>query len=258
MPLKLAVNGRTFCHNTPIQKTNFTGWRLKMKIFEDFDEVIAFCTDKNDGNFADYVGDDEQELAKRRKNLQQIVILKQIHGDKILEIKEGGDFACAGEADGMCTNERGLTLAIQTADCAGVLLYDPQNHAIAALHAGRKGAQLNILGKCVAKMQNLYGTNAAQLKMYIGAHIRGCCYELPHDMAAEFEKYENAVEIRDGKSYLDIASVLLSQAKSAGIKDENIEISTSCTSCESDKFFSYRAQSGKCGRMLTAIGLNRF
>ncbi len=229
-----------------------------MKIFEDFGEVIAFYTDKSDGNFADYVGDDEQELTKRRKKLQQIIILKQIHGDKIIEIKNGGDFVCAGEADGMCTNERGLTLAIQTADCAGVLLYDPTNHAVSALHAGRKGVELNILGKCVTKMQNLYGTNAGQLKMYVGAHIRGCCYELPHEMAVEFERYENAVTQRDGKYFLDIANVLLSQAKALGIKDENIEISADCTSCESKKYFSYRAQSGKCGRMLTAIGLNRF
>lgn len=229
-----------------------------MKIFEDFAEVTAFYTDKKDGNFADYVGDDEQELAKRRKKLQQIVILKQIHGDKIIEIKSGGDFVCAGEADGMTTNERGVTLAIQTADCAGVLLYDPAHHAVSALHAGRKGAQLNILGKCVTKMQNLYGTNADELVMYVGAHIRGCCYELPPEMAAEFSEYEGAVTRRDGKHYLDIASVLLSQAKSAGIKDENIEISPSCTSCENGKFFSYRAENGKCGRMLTAIGLNRF
>jgi polyphenol oxidase len=226
-----------------------------MKIFENFGEITAFCTGKSDGNFADYVGDDWQELAKRREKLQKIVILKQVHGNEILEIKNGGSFVCAGEADGMCTNERGLTLAIQTADCAGVLLYDPANHAVAALHAGRKGAELNILDKCVTKMQNLYGTNANTLLMYIGAHIRGCCYELPYEMAAEFEKYENAVKIRDGKHFLDIASVLLSQAKASGIKDENIEINADCTSCKSQKYFSYRAENGKCGRMLTAIGL---
>lgn len=237
-----------------------------MKIFERFGEVGAFCTDKKEGNFADYVDDDAAALENRRTEFaktQKIVLLKQVHADEILElntsnITQNGAFWFGGTADGITTNERGLTLAIQTADCAGVLLYDPRNHAVSALHAGRKGAGLNILGKCVAKMQNLYGTNADELIMYVGAHIRGCCYELPPEMAAEFDKYENAVMQREGKHYLDIASVLLSQAKSTGIKDENIEISPSCTSCESGKFFSYRAEDGKCGRMLTAIGLNRF
>lgn len=234
-----------------------------MKIFECFGEVNAFCTDKNHGNFADYVDDDADNLEQRRTELaktHKIVLLKQIHGDLVLEmssdkIEPNGSFWFGGEADGMMTNEAGLTLAIQTADCAGVLLYDPGSNAVAALHAGRKGAQLNILGGCVAKMADRYGTKPQNLTMYVGAHIRGCCYELPIEMAKEFEKYENAVKQRDGKSYLDIAKVLISQARALGIKDENIEINASCTSCESQKYFSYRAEDGKCGRMLTAIGL---
>jgi hypothetical protein len=231
-----------------------------MRIFDNLAGITAFCTDKSHGNFADYVGDDAKELEARRKLLGEIVILKQVHGDEIANIKremltQSGGFLFGGEADGMMTNEEGLTLAIQTADCAGVLLYDQKNHAVAALHAGRKGAELNILGKCATKMQNLYGTNAEELKMYVGAHIRGCCYELPAEMAKEFEIYENAVTTRECKSYLDIGKVLLSQAKALGIKDENIEISPSCSSCERGKYFSYRAENGKCGRMLTAIGL---
>ncbi len=234
-----------------------------MRIFEEFAQISAFCTDKSHGNFADYVGDDATSLEERRDSFagkQKIVLLKQVHGDKIMEIKSGGiepngAFWFGGEADGMVSREAGLTLAIQSADCAGVLLYDGQNGAVAALHAGRKGAQLNIIDKCAAKMQKLYGTDTTKLKMYVGAHIRGCCYELPGEMAAEFEIYEEAVTTRDGKSYLDIGKVLYSQAKALGIQNENIEISPSCSSCESEKYFSYRAEEGKCGRMLTAIGL---
>ncbi len=231
-----------------------------MRIFEGFAGVTAFCTDKSHGNFADYVGDDAKELKERRGLLTDIVILKQVHGDEIVEIKretltQSGGFWFGGEADGMMTTEKGLTLAIQTADCAGVLLFDEQNGVVAALHAGRKGVQLNILGLCGAKMQKLYGTDTARLRMYVGAHIKGCCYELPTEMAAEFEIYENAVTTRDSKSYLDIGKVLYSQAKALGIQNENIEISPSCTACESHEYFSYRAEGGKCGRMLTAIGL---
>ncbi len=237
-----------------------------MKIFERFGEVNAFCTNKNHGNFADYVDDDADKLEQRRARLaktHKIVLLKQIHGDLVLEvdsrkIKPSGSFWFGGEADGMMTNEAGLTLAIQTADCAGVLLYDPISRAVAALHAGRKGAQLNILSNCVTKMADRYGARAQNLIMYIGAHIRGCCYELPFEMASEFKKYENALTQRDGKSYLDIAKVLTAQANALGIKDKNIEINPSCTSCESQKYFSYRAENGKCGRMLTAIGLKAF
>ncbi len=237
-----------------------------MRIFEEFDELIAFCTDAKDGNFADYTGDDTTALYGRRAALGQksgakIVVLKQIHGDEVLEITSSnistasGGFWFAGDGDGMVSNEKGVVLAIQSADCAGVTLYDAKNRAVAALHAGRKGAALNILSKCVVKMQKLYGSNPTNLKIYIGTHIRGCCYELPREMAAGFAGYENAVTIRDDKSYLDIGAVILAQAKALGIANENIEISPFCSSCESDRFFSYRAHNGKCGRMLTAIGL---
>lgn len=232
-----------------------------MRIFASFKNVNAFYTDKNDGNFADYVDDDEKELLARRKSFaagRSIALLKQVHGDVVLGIKECGRFECVGEADGMTTNVPGITLAIQTADCAGVLLYDPKNNAIGALHAGRKGAELNILSKCVAKMQNDYSTNPSELIVYVGAHIKGCCYELPKETADGFISYPKAVSERDGKSYLDIGKVIYAQALKLGIKDKNIEISELCTSCNSEKFFSYRAESGKCGRMLTAIGLNRF
>lgn len=237
-----------------------------MRIFEEFDELSAFCTDAKDGNFADYTGDDATLLRGRREALAQksgakIALLKQIHGDEILEIKSSnisailGGFWFGGEGDGMVSNEKGVVLAIQSADCAGVTLYDTKNRAVAALHAGRKGAALNILSKCVGKMQKLYGSRPENIKMYIGTHIRGCCYELPREMAAEFTGYENAVTIRSSKSYLDIGSVILAQAKELGIVHENIEISPFCSSCESDRFFSHRAHNGKCGRMLTAIGL---
>lgn len=237
-----------------------------MRIFEEFDELNAFCTDAKDGNFADYTGDDAAVLCARREALAReigakIVLLKQVHGDDVIEIKSSSIYASSssfwfgGEGDGMVSNEKGVVLAIQSADCAGVTLYDTKNRAVAALHAGRKGAALNILSKCVGKMQKLYGSRPENIKMYIGTHIRGCCYELPHEMAAEFKEYENAVTIKDGKSYLDIGTVILAQAKNVGIKYENIEISPFCSSCESDRFFSHRAHNGKCGRMLTAIGL---
>lgn len=232
-------------------------------ILDSYQDIYYALTDRLDGNFADYTGDDPFELEKRRERFsarKKVALLKQLHGDRIIEVKsdslvQNGAFYFAGEADGMMTNERGLMLAIQSADCAGVLLYDEHNKAVAALHAGRKGAGLNILGKCAAKMADRYGTKPQNLIMYVGAHIRGCCYELPFETAKEFEKYENAVTQRDGRSYLDIAKVLLYQAKTVGIKPQNIEISPSCTSCQSQKYFSYRAENGKCGRMLTAIGL---
>lgn len=238
-----------------------------MREFDGFFGATAFYTDRLDGNFADYVGDSEDGLRDRREIFcarfegRKVVILKQVHGDDIVEVKadsvqkSSGGFYLAGEADGMTTNKEGVVLAIQTADCAAVLLYDPRFRAVSALHAGRKGAGLNILSKCVSKMSALYGSKANELIMAVSPHVRGCCYELPAEMAAEFEIYENAVTKKEAKTYLDIAAVLKAQAAALGIKNENIHIVNDCTSCKNDLYFSYRAENGRCGRMISGVGV---
>jgi len=91
-----------------------------MRIFDEFDELIAFCTDAKDGNFADYTGDDAAVLCARREALAQksgekIALLKQIHGDEILEIKSSnisailGGFWFGGEGDGMSQMKKELS-----------------------------------------------------------------------------------------------------------------------------------------------------
>lgn len=238
-----------------------------MNIFEGFEGAKIVYTAKTDGNLADYVGDVPDAVAANREKLTKelgarVVILKQVHGDTILELNEGcgmsdgeNGFVLLGEGDGMVSNQKNVYLAIQTADCAPVMMYDPVNLAIAALHAGRKGAELNILTKCIELMGQKYGSNPSNLKIFIGSCIGGELYELPKEMAAGFEIYENAVSKLGDSYFLDIKTVLLSQAKTAGVESKNIEINPDCSAQNNDKYFSYRAEEGKCGRMITAIGV---
>ena len=235
-----------------------------MNIFEGFEGAKIFYTDRFDGNFADYVGDDPALVSANRARLSgelaaNIVILKQVHGDTILEFDgakfDGDGWLLFGDGDGVVSNQRGVYLAIQTADCAPVAVYDRTNKAVAALHAGRKGAELNILQKCVELMRVKYGTNPKDLYLFIGVCISGRSYELPKDTADLFVEYDGAVKESEGAYFLDIKTVLLSQAEAAGIGRQNIITRPECSSAANDTYFSYRAEDGKCGRMLTGIAV---
>ncbi len=234
-------------------------------IFEPCADVHAFYTSKKTGNFSDYVGDDEMLVEHRREELatfigHPIYLAKQVHGDTICCIDTPSDSArttlCVGEADGLMTNCPHMYLAIQTADCAAVLLYESKKHVIAALHAGRAGAKANITGTAIEKMITRYNGRPEDIYLFVSPYIKGCHYELPNDMLDDFRHFPEAIKkIDNAKSTLDIGIVIAKQAMQLGVCTTHIEVSATCTACEHEHFFSYRASHGQCGRQLTIIGM---
>jgi len=90
------------------------------------------------------------------------------------DIKQDTEFA---EADGLITSEPGVGLLIQQADCQAVLLHDPEQRVIGAVHNGWRGSTLNIIAKTVAVMEDYYGVNPKNLKAVISPSLGPCCAE---------------------------------------------------------------------------------
>src|SRR5205814_3314750 len=88
--------------------------------------------------------------------------------------------------DASTTNRPGVLLAVQTADCVPILLVDPKNRAIAAVHAGWRGTLQRIVTKAIGKMQMQFRTKPGNLLAVIGPSIGGCCYEVGTEIASEF------------------------------------------------------------------------
>ncbi len=220
-------------------------------------------------SMAYHTGENLLHIEHNRRLLQEyfgeetrFVSALQVHGDKIYEASshESRGWKSLDETlrvDAMITNVPNVALTILTADCVPILLYDPIRQAVGAVHAGWQGSRLNIATKTVRKMEESYGSDPADILVGIGPSIRGCCYEVGTDVAEHFISYSGTVEDKkDGKYLLDLKLVNSLQLRDAGVLERNIEISPYCTSCDNDKFFSYRKEGGTKGRFVSAISLS--
>ncbi len=211
-----------------------------------------------------------------------LVTLKQIHSGLVHRVgrEHAGQAALTG--DGMMTDEPGLVLGIQTADCVPVLLADRRTGAAAALHAGWRGTLRRIAERAVGQMRLEFGTEPEDLSAAIGPAIGACCYgvgeEVEHEFRSQFayagelfrevydadpirKKYPMLFLTQRAPGHSDLGPALhfdLQEANrrqllDAGVAPKRISVVPHCTSCRTDLFFSYRAEGGFTGRMLSVV-----
>lgn len=178
---------------------------------------------------------------------------RQVHGRHVVLIDEnsllGSDYL--GEADGAMTREENLPLLVRTADCLPVFLYDPEHRGIVLLHAGWRSSYKRIAGNTIYLMKKSWGTRPRDLKVVFGPAIQECCYQV----GSEFRKYFPKDVARKGNSYfLDLPLSNRRQLIRAGVQGRNIFDGGLCTCCN-PKFFSYRREGEKAGRMASVIML---
>jgi YfiH family protein len=221
----------------------------------------------------------------------KLITLRQVHSDLIHLINRIPPDTLSGDA--LITRERGLLLAVQTADCVPVLLADTKRHAIAAIHAGWRGTLARIVAKTIGRMHMEFGSQPADICAAIGPSIGRCSYEVGPEVAAQFSaQFANAVEwfevpreLKHGLSedqfvageepnplkwlsmmppghdpppptvQLDLIAANRWQMLDAGVPPKNISDSGLCTACNTDLLFSHRREQGRTGRMLAAVGI---
>ena len=182
-----------------------------------------------------------------------VVFPKQVHGDVIRRAtREDAALTGAFEADAVVSDLVGLPIAIRTADCAPVLLYDPSRRVAAAIHAGWKSAKLGIVAKTVDILRREYRANLGELRAAIGPCIRRDGYQV----GAEFKEYfPGHVVEASGGLYLDLAAAIVEQLVRSGVQPGNINDSVLCTFEQKGRFYSYRREGSAAGRMLHVIML---
>ena len=103
-------------------------------------------------------------------------------------------------------------------------------------------------------MNEKFNVNPEEVIAAIGPGIGKCCFETDYDVASKFaDKY--VLKKNSEKFLIDLVSVIKDNLLEIGLREENIIISGRCTICESDKFYSYRVQKDKTGRMGAFISL---
>jgi polyphenol oxidase len=189
----------------------------------------------------------------------RLVCARQTHGVTIAKVTAsdvGRGAECVDTAfedtDGLVTDQLNIPLAVFTADCLSVFIYDPLTPCIALVHAGWRGTRSGIATRAVALLKQYYNARTQQMRVFLGPCIRQCCYQVGEECAA---LCAGGVEEREGALYLDLIRMNRHQLCNAGIADMHIEDSGVCTSCHHDDYFSFRRHGSGCGRMMSVMML---
>ena len=157
---------------------------------------------------------------------------EQIHGNKIAVVDSCSRSPVGREfpgCDGIITNQRGVALGVYVADCCAVYIIDPKTPAIGVVHSGRKGTELGVVTNAIAQMIEQFGSKPRDLIVQLSPCIRPPHYEI------------------------DFAAEIVGQCDALGVKE--IHDPGVCTACDLNRYYSYRAEKGKTGRMLALLGL---
>lgn len=200
-------------------------------------------------------GDSRDNVAKNRALFTailnatpaQLACGQQVHGDTIALVEHPGLYPAS---DGLITRKKNIVLAIKTADCVPLLLFDPMQKIIAIIHCGWRSVRGNIISNAAEMLTNVHSTKISSVYCAIGPSIRSCCYEIHADVAGQFSK--EFIIRRDGRLFLDLIEVIKSRLLAAGVPEQNIDLSEHCTCCEKELFFSYRRDGRRSGRMMLA------
>jgi len=159
------------------------------------------------------------------------------------------------ETDAVITNLQGVCIAVKTADCVPVLLFDPKRKVVAAVHAGWRGTVQNIVFVTIQKMIKEFGTDPLDLIAGIGPSISSEVYEVGEEVWKQFESefYLASNPEKADKKLLNLWSANYQQLIKAGVPAEQIEVARTCTFSDPDRFFSARRDGIKTGRMATGI-----
>lgn len=199
-------------------------------------------------------------VAARAGLASDAAYLRQVHGADVVVAERGG---LAGAADVLVADRPGLPLAVFTADCLPIVLYDPRGRRLAVAHAGWRGTARSVARAAVEALARL-GSAPGALVAAVGPSIGPCCYEVDRPviepLSAAFPGVWESWVIPRGRDaggterwMLDLWRANLHQLLAAGLSPGRIDDLRLCTSCRLDLFFSYRR--GARGRLVTAAAI---
>ena len=181
--------------------------------------------------------------------------LKQVHGADVLCVTEGG---LAGNADALMTDRPGLPIAVFSADCVPLLIYDPDGRRLAVVHAGWRGTAQSVARAAVLALVEA-GGRPEEFLAAVGPSIGPCCYEVDKPVIARLDQafpgrwgaWVRSVGL--GKWMLDLWAANEAELRSAGLRGDRIDNPRLCTGCRTDLFYSYRR--GHMGRLVSVAAV---
>ena len=202
--------------------------------------------------------------------IESIVASQQVHGTDVATVdgSQRGRGALSWSdgiptTDAMVTNNPDIALVVLVADCAAILLYDPEKEAVGIAHGSWRGTIGGIIPRTVQKMVDSFGCRPEDIRVGISPSIGPCCYEVREEVLSALRKsfphqWEHFVVYRtDGSVHLNLWEAIRQQLVETGIEEKKIEVAGICTACNTDLFYSHRGEKGRTGRNGVVISLRR-
>jgi len=175
-----------------------------------------------------------------------------VHGDTVHIVTEPG---YQGESDAIITRQTGIGLAVSSADCCTIFLYDAQNRIIAGVHSGWRSTDKKILKKVIGTLTTDFSTDTNNLYAFIGPAISQKNYEIGEEVAVQFDK--KYLLPKGNKYLLDVTGVNKDILLSSGVPESNILVSELCSYDEAELLHSYRREGTHSGRAYGVIAMRK-
>ena len=224
------------------------------KIFQKYSNIIPAVSEKKDG--AMKLSADNRRRFLEKFGIEENLAIRAdlVHGNAVGIVSNQQSGKIIKKTDGLITTDKNLFLTITVADCLPIFIYEPEKEIVGLIHAGWRNLAENILEKTIKKMNENFGSLPENILIGIGPGISQCHFEVKNDLLKEFRPYlEETLRKSNGKNFLDLKKIAEIKLINSGLKKENIEISSECTFCLPEKYFSFRRDKPKEPQTMLAV-----
>jgi len=196
-----------------------------------------------------------------------VIQCHQVHGSRVAIVDRPGMTREDLEGyDAFITNLPGVAIGVRTADCVPILIHDPRNHVIAAVHSGWKGTVQKIAMKTIGILETKYKSRPEDLIAVIGPSIGPDSFQVGEEVAGMFKQAGFPMSLvwsfqgpgdgspMSGGHHIDLWLVNKWILQESGVREKNIRI-TGIDTFLDPSFFSARREGIECGRNINAIML---
>lgn len=242
---------------------------LPLKIFSNDYNLIAAESTRLGGiskfpyeslNLGSFTSDNQIDVTANKKllyadlgfSMDRVASSFQCHGNEVFNVTEPGHYE---GFDALITRQKNIFLQILVADCVPILLFDPVNEVVAAIHAGWRGTTQKIVSQTLLKMERLFQTKATNCIGYVGTCITQPFFEVDEDVAIHFLDKFCLFNKERNKYFIDLKGANVQAMIDSGMDINKISISPYCTVQDNHLFFSHRHEKGSTGRFGVIIGM---
>ena len=234
---------------------------------KQYDRIFAYISDMYRELLRYSLGDGAEAFTSRRDSVLQYPVIQghQVHGDRIAVIDRPDLTRADLEGyDAFICKLPGVAIGVRTADCVPILLYDPVQRVVAAVHSGWKGTVLRIAQKTIGLMKSDFGCLPEELRAVIGPAIGPDSFQVGQEVVEKFEEAGFPMSQvwsdrgpgdgspMSGGHHIDLFKANKWILEESGVRDIQVfDIDTFTDT----SFFSARREGTACGRNINAIKL---